>query len=223
MGFVFGFDDGRASFNIILYMFNIIKYVILAFIVLLVYVQTQKFFAKKAGSSIKITLWNAKWFKLPFGKKKHSLFLWILVPITISLISKGQLFFASILSPEFIEHPKYRIERKYSKLTEFDRSKILASAPLCLFLFALIINPLLEDLSFVSSIVALFSMLPIPGLAGVGIFFGSKPLYIFTLVFIIAIMFFLKFFSLTSTLAIAILFACSATITYFWVFFKKKR
>ena len=222
LGFIFGFDDGRPSFNISLYLMDIIKFIIISLAMLYLYTKIQEFFAKKNGAIAKLTLWNAKGFKIPFGKQRRTLPLWIIIPIIISLISKGQLYFAGILTTEITEIQKYRLGRKYKKLTEFERAKILVSAPLILSAISLVSFPFIKDFSLVASMIAVFSMLPLPKLAGADIFFGSKPSYIISTTFILAVAIFIKLLSPLAAMLIAMIIASVAVITYSYIFYKKR-
>ena len=224
MGLVFGFDDGRPDFNLLYYLTNLLKFIIISFIILLIYYRIQKFFAHRLGATIKITLWQAKNLKIPFKKKKIQFPLWIIIPLLISFLSRGQIYFATVLSTELIANPAQRLGRKHIHLTLFEKAKVLVPAPIILILIALLLNPIsfLKDIATVSLMISVFSMLPFPGLAGSEIFFGSKPIYIFSLVFILIIALLLNLLSSTTTLAIAIICGLVALITYLYRFYKKR-
>lgn len=223
LGLVFGFDDGRSSFNLILYLANILKFIILSLILLFIYYRTQKFIAKKTGATTKINLWKLDNFKIPFTNKKRQFPLWIIIPILVSLFSEGQLFFAALITTGIVVKPAYRIGRKYSRLTEMEQARILVSGPIVMILIALLFNPFFKEIALVSSMIAVFSMLPLPGLAGMEIFFGSRTLYLVSLVFILVIAFFSKILSSPVILALAILVAVIALIANLWFFYKKKK
>jgi len=212
-----------------LYLGNIIKFIIISLIILFIYYRTQKFVARKAGAIAEIDLWKQKRIILPlnpFRKKKTSLPLWLVVPLIVTLLSNGQIFFAAVFSIASTVKPAYRIGRKYPKLTEFEHAKIAVSSPLLLILLALILSslPILKDVVLVSSMVAIFSMVPLPGLPGTEVFFGSKPLYIFSLVFILIIAVLLKLPYFTSVLAliIALIIAIAIVFFYLWNFYRKR-
>ena len=226
LGFVFGFDDGKASFSLIPYLANMLKFAILSLMVLFVYYRIQKYFAKRAGALTKIHLWKAGNFKFPFQKKKTQLSLWLIVPIIVSLLSLGQIFFAAVLSTEIIVKPAYRVGRKFRRLSEFEYAKINVSAPIVLILIALVLNPfpIFKDIVLITSMVSIFSMLPLPKLPGIEIFFGSRALYVFSIAFILIIAAILKLQSLPSfsILILALFIAIVIFIVFLWNFYKRR-
>jgi len=59
-------------------------------------------------------------------------------------------------------------------------------------------------------------MLPLPGLAGCKIFFGSKNLYIFSLAFILTCLILLNYINPILALTIAIISAIIALVVFFY-------
>jgi len=147
---------------------------------------------------------------------------WIIIPILIALMSKGQIYFAAILTTTIAVKPAYRLGRKYVHLTEFEHAKIAASAPIALILISLFLNlintPITNDFALVTGMMAIFSLLPLPGLIGTILLFSSKPLYIFTAIFILAISLLLKLPNISPfvILIFAIILAALSTLLYFW-------
>lgn len=162
---------------------------------------------------------------MPFKRKRIQFPLWLIIPLIISFLSKGQIYFATVLSTDLITNPMHRLGRKYTRLTLFEKAKILVSAPIILILIALLFSPIsfLKDIVTVSLMISIFSMFPFPGLAGSEIFFGSKPIYIFSIVFILAIALLLKILSPTITLTIAVICGFTALFTYLYRFYKKRQ
>lgn len=221
LGIVFGFDDKLPFFNILSFILNLVKFMILSFIALIIHKQVLNFFANKAGATVELTLWKIKrlWFT-PNAKSKFSIPLGIIIPLLVSFLSLGQIFFAATTSTEIKVKPAYRIGRKYISLTEFEHAKIAASAPLIHILIALVLSPinhtLIQDFALINTMLAIFLMIPLPGLLGNTILFGSKPLFLFSAVFILIIAILLKTLSPTLALILALLIALLATVYHLY-------
>ena len=199
----------------------------MSFIALFIYDKAQKFFANRAGAVTNFSLWKAPKIKFIFFKKKSFYIpLWLVIPIIISFLSKGQIFFAALTTTSIIVKPAYRLGRKYINLTEFEHAKIAVSGPITLILISLILNPIdfqiINDFTLVTTMIAVFSLLPLPNLDGSTVFFSSKPLYIFNLVFALSIAILLKFLTTTYALVLALLAAIFATSYYLYKYFTKK-
>ena len=226
LAFVFGFDDNLLVFNLPFYLTNLIKFFILSFIALIIHNKVQKYYSNRVGATTEISLWASK-SKLKLGrytpKKQYSFPTGILMPILISFLSVGQLFFAATTSLNVKVNPAYRMGRKFVKLTEFEYAKIAASAPIVHILIAIVVSfidvQLLQDFGLVNTMIALSTMLPLPGLLGITVFFSSKPLYIFSLTFILVAGLLLTVLSSLFTLLLAIAIALATLIAYLWKFY----
>ena len=228
MGFIFGFDDKLPTFNIYNYLLNILKFIIFSFLALLIHNTIQKYFANRAGASTELSLWTSK-YKLKFFRLKIPLFSFpkgIIFPILISFISLGQVFFAATTTTNISVKPAYRLGRKFVKLTEFEQAKIAAVSPLFHIVLAIILSifniKILDEFALINTMMAISTMLPLPGLLGATVLFNSKPLYVFSAVFILISALLLKLLSNISTLFIAFLLAALVLFAYLWRFYTKK-
>lgn len=189
----------------------------------------QKYFIKKYGATSTHELWTNKrfWFwrsaQFPvkfFGYKINAFPSGIILPILIAIFSTGQILFVASLSCITKIVPAYRIGKKYTQLTEYELSKVALSGPLANILFAIILSLISKDifhsLILVNSFIAISYMVPLPGLAGSDIFFGSKNLYIFGLAFILISAILLNYINAFSALIIAIIFAIVALAVFFY-------
>lgn len=143
------------------------------------------------------------------------------MPAIITIFSTGQILFVASLSFVTKIVPAYRIGRKYTQLTEYEISKITLTGPLANILLAIILSliskSIFGSLILVNSFIAISYMVPLPGLAGSKIFFGSKNLYVFGLAFILICAILLNFINAFIAAAIAIVFAIIAlTIFYYY-------
>lgn len=140
----------------------------------------------------------------------------------VSLLSDGQIFFAAAFSTVLIVQPGLRLGKKYRRLTDYESAKIIIFGPLANILLALILSliniPYLKDLIFVNSMIAIFSMMPLPGLAGSSVFFGSRPLYIFGYSFILVLAILLNFITAYAALLIAVISSITAFVSYMYFY-----
>lgn len=150
--------------------------------------------------------------KIPLG---------FIAPLLVTLFSSGGLFFVGIISSMYKVNPLYRLGRFFMKLTEFEEAKIAVSGPMANILLAILIKILnlgLNELIFVCSITAICYMLPFPGLDGAKVFFGSRLLYLFSVVFILLSAFLLNFLNGFLVLILSLLIA----LIILWHYFYKK-
>lgn len=114
-------------------------------------------------------------------------------------------------------NPAYRIGRKYTQLTEYENAKLALISPLTAILLAIIFKTILPnfpELTLINSMIAISYMIPLPKTNGSIIFFGSKILYTFSLIFILITALLLKFINPLLTILIAALFALIITTKY---------
>lgn len=231
-GFVFWFDDKKQVFILSDWILNYFKYAIFSFISLLIYSLVQTHLSKLYGSSLNYSIWGVKryWFerRAHFPKRIPGFFtikkfpLGVFVPLLVSFLSSGGLYFAAVLSSAVTVNPIYRLGRSYTHLGDFEVAKIAVSGPMSIILLAVLIKIIgasdLEDLTFVCSIIAISYMLPFPGLDGLKIFFGSRLLYVFSIIFILITVFLLNFVSGISALFIGLIFGIIGMANYFYFY-----
>lgn len=227
MGFVFSFNEIIVLSSPLVFIGNYIKFSALSLIALFAHNKIQKYYAHKIGATTKISLWisNFKFVFFSYRTTIKGLPYGILYPVLVTLLSKGQIFFATTTTMEEKVVPGYRLGRRFVKLTEFERSKIAVVAPLTHILIAIILHlidiPILNNFALVNTMMAISYMVPLPGLLGSTAFFGSKPLYIFSATFILISALLLNFLTSISTIILAGLLAILALFTYFWRFYTK--
>ncbi len=229
-GFVFGFDDKEVRFIFSNWFLNFLKFIFFSAIALGVYAAAQYFVADKYGTRVDYSLWGVQRFgyhkaayvhPIRFGPLSIKKFpLGIILPLLISFLSSGGLYFVGIIASAFTINPLYRLGRLFMKLTEFEEAKIAVSGPMANILLAIIIKMLnldiLNGLVFVCSITAVCYILPLPGLEGPKILFGSRFLYIFSSAFILISAFLLNFLSGFWVLFLSLLIALVILGHYFY-------
>ena len=162
---------------------------------MLIYTESQKYFARKYGVIIKYSIWSLSNFTftssplkplIKFKKIEFSFPVGIIIPLLVSILSTGRLYFAGILMNDIEPIKRYRIGRPVY-LSDLETTKIRVAGPISLIILSTLLKlfNILDDLAFMSIIVALTNMIPLTGLDGFHILFTSRPIYVFTTIFIL--------------------------------------
>lgn len=236
VAFVFGFDDKRPEFELNYWLLNFIKIALLVAVALVFREIVRKFIARKHGCDAVFDLWkitrigfmtmshfpqtlNLGFTKIVF----HSIQAGIILPILISALSNGQIFFAVAGTSLVAINATYRIGRKYpTRVTDYETAKIVLAAPMANLLLAVLFKMLggeagyFSQFVFINSWLAIANMIPFPHLDGGRILFGSIPLYVFSLAFIVGVVILLNYLGVFSTLILSLLFAAVVVIVYYY-------
>ncbi|MBI2671496.1 hypothetical protein HYX16_01040 [Candidatus Woesearchaeota archaeon] len=227
--FVFGFQDKEVTFVFSRWILNYLKFLILSLIALGTYIGAQTYLSHKYGSKTDYEIWSiwrigfAKSSHLPmklFGSLKlNYIYPGIILPLLVSFLSDGKMYFAAVLSSIITINPIYRFG-KGEHLTEFEEAKIALSGPLSNILMAFIIKifeiNFLKDLMLVNIFIAISYMLPFPGLDGIKVLFGSRYLYLASILFILISSLLLNFINGTAVLILSLIISLTALIVYFY-------
>ncbi len=188
IAFVFGFDDGQKSIVLSHWIQNFLWMMVFAVLSLGIHELAQRWAAHHYNVVYTFDLWRWQRFglkkKLPPGKGVP---VGILFSLFWTFYSLGQFPFSAVTSYTLEEHPTSRAGRKFIHLTDFEEAKIAFSgifANLLLFLFLVqfkTVNPLISTFAWMNLVLAASYFIPLPGLNGAKIFFGSRTFYIFTL------------------------------------------
>ncbi len=195
-----------------------------------------KIVARSYDCSTEYRIWGIKRIgfaekaKLPkkiLGFKISSIPLGIILPLLFAFASRGKIPFAITGTFIIAVNTLYRVGRKYIRLTELEEAKIALAGPIASILFAIFLKFLsiifsinLDVAIKINLVLAIFNMLPIPNIDGGRIFFGSKGMYIFNLVFILACWLLLQTVGLTLTIVLALLFAAIIALDYVIIKYK---
>ncbi|MBT3408467.1 hypothetical protein HN415_07325 [Candidatus Woesearchaeota archaeon] len=188
LGFIFSARGwGYSTFNFGIGLSNLLRMSILSFIILLIYQTSHKLIAKKYHAHSTFRIWSLqRWWFTKNAKFKKPFAAGIILPLFFSLISNGFLKFAAIGSSEITSIERKRIGKKYKHISEHELAKIHLVGPFTILLLSLILIqfPGFDEIVKIAYTLSIFSMLPISGLDGAKIFFGSLPLYLFGVGFI---------------------------------------
>lgn len=181
LSFIVGFNDGRETFNLILWLRNLINSTIIVTLMLLVHESAKKIAGLHFGQRTELKLWMPG----------------LAIGVVLALFTNGEWLF--IVSGGMIAHmmAATRIGRFRYGFSYNDLGIIAAAGPLANLGLAILLR-LLAGLSLpagallskaitINLLFAIYNMLPIPPLSGAMVLFASRSWYIFTYVCILSI------------------------------------
>ncbi len=220
--FVFSFNEwGIEKFSAAVGAKNLLTAFLFCSIIYFIHSIAQKFMADYYEYNIEFTLIDMK--KKVLGSNKMiSLPMGPIITILLIFISAGKFVFLILNSYGHVHKKEFRIGRQWINLKEFEESQIALAGPLSQ-IFLLIIFKLLLPLSvvfnkamFMTSVIAVYHMLPLPKVDGSKILFGSRTLYITGLVFIVSFVILIFHMSIIQTIILALLFSIVLSILYLY-------
>lgn len=221
LSFVFGFNDGRETFNFGYWLLNFLLVLVVVAISVLVRELVRKFVAHRKGCKTEYNLWFVKQVSFrPTGGLKTGFPIFPIISVFLTLISNGKAFFTAIETNTVEAVRKYRVGRKFTRLTEYDEAIILLSGVLTSAFFVLLFSGLNKIFGIFSLFIVvnfwltLYALLPIPPLDGGKILFGSRSLYVFSVAFIIAL-FLMKDLNIILSLMFSFIIAFILLIIYY--------
>lgn len=220
--FVFSFNEwGIEKFSAAIGAKNLLIAFVFCSIIYFSHSLAQKFMADYYEYKIEFTLIDIK-SKIKKAGKAVTLPMGPIITLLLIFISGGKFVFLILNSYEHIHHKEFRIGRRWINLKEFEEAQIALAGPLSQ-IFLLIIFKLLLPFSiifnkamFIASVIAIYHMLPLPKVDGSKIFFGSRTLYIASLIFIIAFIALIFHMSTIQTIILALLFSMVLSIIYLY-------
>ncbi|MFH1376505.1 MAG: hypothetical protein ABIH25_02620 [Candidatus Woesearchaeota archaeon] len=224
LGFIFSFREWGygQNFSFQIGIINLIRTAIISMIVLLIYQLAHKLVALRNGAYTKYSIWGLQryWFRAK-SKFKKPIKIGLFLPILLALISNGFIKFAAVGCSELKEITHRRLGKEYKHLTEYQTAVIHLAGPITLILLATLLSPIetFSKLVMISYSVAIFSMIPLSKLDGAKVFFGSVPLYVFSIVLMLAAMILINVANPIVTLILSLILA----ITLFIIFLHKHR
>ncbi len=201
---VFAFNDGQEKFELGFWIVNFLKVLVIVAIGAFVHDLGHDLFCRKYGFNSEFRLWGMKriWFsKHPqfprsyniFGKnlKVYQFPLGVVLALLVMLLSNGKLFWAAVSGYGLIVEKAHRLGKKFVEVTDFEEAKIALAGPMFLLLLAIVLKifnggGMFDQVILIYSYMVVYDMLPLPGLDGSKVFWGSRPLFAFSFVFTIA-------------------------------------
>ncbi|MFH1065181.1 MAG: hypothetical protein V1734_01610 [Nanoarchaeota archaeon] len=228
LAFAFAFNDKAAEFSWNHWLVNFFKMIVFVAISVFVHDFAHDMAAKKYGFISEYRTWGVKrfWFGRASFPKTIKLFgkeytissfpIGIVLCLLVAIISNGRLFFTAVSSYGLVIKKTHRFGHKLIEVTDLEEAKIALAGPMANIMLALackLINAdMLAGMVLINSIMPVFDMLPVFGLDGMKVLMGSKPMYIFSFVFILALAILL--YSLGSALPALIIAAAIALILF---------
>lgn len=233
LGFVFGFDDGRASFDPQLWFSNYMLMTLLSLISLSIMILGHKWAAGRYSIQTEYQTWGISryGFKdyqyLPKNKVMNRFPLGIILPIFIAIFSEGQVWLASVAMVLTSVNIAHRIGKKWTHDTDYEEARIMFAGVMATILVIILFGfafeqtgaELWKQLVFINIALLLSHMLPFPQLAGGRMLFTSLYLFTFALVLTAVTSFLVLLIPAVSTLMIALILAIIAIIA---VYFKRE-
>ena len=219
---VFSFNDKTDVFNPEHYSINFILTLVIVAFSILVHLLVLKLISSHYGVFSEFTLWSfeevaninpIKWRKIKKGFRfiySGSLFAFLL-----TLVSNGKAYLTAI-STFKIENTK-TTGRQFPNITEKEMANMAFLIILAHFILALIFRFInVKQGVLINSWIMVWNLLPVSSLLGSKIFFGSRTLYIFTLVLAIISLGLIGILTAMQTLLISIFAASIMAGIWFW-------
>ena len=228
---IFGFNDGRSTFEWGPWINNLFSVFVLVIITILAHMIGAKLSAGRLGQEAELEMVSIKGLRFNvlgtrieerfnwniFGFKLKSIPLGAVVGLLFMLMSYGTFYLTAISTIIVRKMPRFG---KGYTLDENKEALIYFWALVANLALIIIFNSLnIEKGVVIGSYFILWNLLPIHGLLGSKIFFNNKTLYVFFLIFILL---FLLFFTKMDLILLVILAAVIAfLIMVFWILKKE--
>ena len=224
LGFIFSFNEwGIEKFDFIIGIKNLIRAIILSAIILLTQVYIEKMIGERWGINVFYSVWKIKSPRYLANLIKTKIYLGIIVPLIISVISNGSLTLPMVGGFSTEDDQLKRTGRRFTRLTEFEEAKIAFAGTIVSLIFVIAFKllsltglPFFEKGMFIAATIAVVNILPLPPLNGIKIFFGNRIFYVLSLSFIVASVSFLYLFPIILSIILASILAVVLTIFYFY-------
>ncbi len=212
VSFAVAFDHGSQTFMWSYWLSHLLVVLLLVAISFIAQQMGHKIAARMAGFDTEYSFWGIQSLSLSpmhlmgrgktkafprtfrfFGKEIliESFPLGLILCFLFAIISNGQLFFLAVGQYHLLLKRHSRFGRKFLEITNYEEAKIALAGPMVnilLMIFGKLFNSYgtMDTFIFINAALALFHMLPLPHLAGLKVYFGSRLLYVSSLVFTIA-------------------------------------
>lgn len=227
LAIVFGFNDKTDTFDFSHWINNFLLVLIAVAVSFLLSHIMHRAVARKLYAISDYELWNVRRFgfaphmRTKIMKKEFVFPAGIIFPIIVALFSNGLFYFPVAGTYKLVEDRVKRVGKLFNKVSGYERAIICLSGPftnlVLFFLFLFFEN--ITNLNFsvfiiVNMWMALYGLLPLPGLIGVEILFGSLPFYLFAIVFFVSSII-LAPLNLALAIVLALVLAITIVLTYF--------
>jgi Zn-dependent protease len=213
MSLALGFDDGRELFELGPWLTNLLMVTLMVAFSFVLHQLAHKIVARMQGFDTEYELWGLRSLKPTWrammGKAKKGQFprkirilgkeylirsfpIGVVLSLLVMVVSNGYLFWLAVGQYNLLLKKSSRYGRKFVEITDYEEGKIALAGPMAhvlLLVLAKFFNAwgTFDTFIFINAGLALFYMLPLSRLDGTKIYFGSRLLYVSSLVFIISV------------------------------------
>ncbi len=156
----------------------------------------------------------------------HAFPIGVVLSLIITVATAGKAFFLAIGEYTLLyKREGHRLGRKYLEVTQYEEAKIALAGPMtniALIAITKVFNQhgIFDYFILINAALALFHMLPLPGLAGSKVYLGSRLLYVSCLVFMIAMVILAYTVSAIPMLIISLLsLVVAGALYYYYAYF----
>jgi hypothetical protein len=179
IAFILSFKDwGTEKFDVVSGVNNLAATILIVSLAYIVHVSVQKIYALKMGY---------------LAEFQYSLY-GLIIGLVLCFASNGFLFFLGSGEVQLRHVPRWRVGKFRYGLNYWDYAKISFAGPMANVFLAIFFkmlswtgSPLIEKAILANILIAIFSLVPVPGNDGLNLFFGSKPFYAFSVGTIVGI------------------------------------
>jgi len=208
MGYVFSLEKITFSYFLLSSL--------MAIAILVVNFGAKKLSASLFDCNISLNLWTLK--RFGFAKSRHfknPLPMWVIFPLVLAWASAGVLQWIAVTV--FDASPSHvALRRRYSEISEWELALIAVSGSFANILLALILQAFsLHEFAMFSALFAVLSLVPFGQLDGTKVFFGSRMLWIFSILLSLIVYILLGITNVTATIIAAVLIAVIGVVLYY--------
>ena len=214
LGFIFSFTEwGYDNFSLSVGLRNFLISSAISLIYILSKESVRKLIAKKIGFDLEFKIWSVK-----LGKKsKKYIPIGPIIALGTVFITNGQLLFAAISKFDFKNFSKSDIKRRYEFARGIEESILASIGAIVSTLLVLLFSILsIEKGVFIGTIIAIYSLIPLPSQDGLKMYFGSKWYSLLVVLFVVFALAFIRNLSPVLTLISSILLALAITAIVFY-------
>ena len=220
--FAFSFNEwGIGKFDAIIGIKNLLVAFVFCSIIYFSHSFAQKLAAGHYEYRIEFTLISMQR-RISEVKKMVSIPIGPIITLLATFVSNGKFIFLILNSFRHVPENEFRVGKQWINIKEFEEAQIALAGPLSQIVLLIIFKLLLpfsvvfNKAMFITSVIAIYHMLPLPKVDGSKIFFGSRSLYIASLVFIVTFIILIFHLSVIQTIILALLFSTILGIMYLY-------
>lgn len=197
---------------------------LLALLMVIINTAGKKMVANHYMTNIEISHWHFQrygWWRWMYLKRLFP--IWFVLPLVLIWISNGFIKWFAILTFEATPMPgrarsQFGEKTIFSEVTEWDLALIALGGVLFNVILAFISHLMgFSDFARINIMFILFNLIPISSLDGSKVLFGSKFLWIFTVVLSIAMLFLLDIAGAIPMMVVALIIALAAVFFFYYL------